>query len=155
MAFIGFIGGLLVSGLLSAWSGQNNTLSERQITALERDVSDMLDGQTEAWNSGQIEDFMADYWNSPELRFTSNGSVQRGWQDTLARYQRRYPDRDTMGQLEFTEQSVDILAPDHALVFGRFTLIREAARPTGLYTLHIRKIDGAWKIVSDHTSTDN
>jgi len=48
---------------------------------------------------------------------------------------------------------MQILSADHALVFGRFTLKREADSPTGLFTLHLQKIDGAWKIMSDHTST--
>ena len=120
----------------------------------EVQILGLLQTQQDAWNNGDIEGFMEGYWKSEALRFTSGGSIERGWAETLARYQRNYPDRSAMGRLEFSELDVDLLSADAATVFGRFTLYREADEPTGLFTLILRKHDGAWRIVSDHTSTD-
>ena len=47
-------------------------------------ILDVLDTQTQAWNRGKLEGFMAGYWSSPDLIFTSGGRVNRGWETTLA-----------------------------------------------------------------------
>ena len=117
------------------------------------DIRAVLHGQSEAWNRGDIPGFMSAYWQSDELRFVSDGSITFGWQPTLDRYLRRYPDKAAMGTLTFTLHQIDLLAPDAALVFGKWELVREKDHPWGLFTLTFRRIDGRWLIVSDHTSS--
>jgi hypothetical protein len=121
--------------------------------AIEDDIRRILKRQDAAWNDGDIESFMASYWRSSDLRFASGGSIERGWQPTLERYLSRYPSRAAMGQLAFTNIEVEVIDADDALVFGHWALQREADRPRGLFTLHFKQIDGAWVIVSDHTSS--
>ena len=116
-------------------------------------IRGVLDTQQAAWNDGDIKGFMAHYHQSEALRFASGGDVETGWAPTLARYQARYPDRATMGKLRFTDPGIEVLSTTDALVFGRWTLVRAADAPTGLFTLHMKLIDGAWVIVSDHTSS--
>lgn len=116
-------------------------------------IRGVLETQQAAWNDGNIEGFMAHYHKSETLRFASGGDVETGWEPTLQRYLRRYPDRATMGQLGFSDLDIDVLGGSDALVFGRWTLVRAADAPTGLFTLHMKLIDGAWVIVSDHTSS--
>lgn len=152
MLLLGGIFGLCIGFVLGRGFGAAQ-LSEPMKIELKSDIANALAQQTEAWNSGDIEGFMQTYWASPQLRFASNNDVERGWNETLARYQRRYPDRTAMGRLAFSDEVIEVLSPTHALVFGRFTLFRDADEPTGLYTLHMKKIDGNWKIMSDHTST--
>jgi ketosteroid isomerase-like protein len=117
------------------------------------DIRDALATQVTAWNRGDIPGFMETYWKSDALRFASGGTVTRGWRPTLERYLQRYPDRTAMGTLAFGELEVTVLAPDAAVVFGRWELTRAQDKPRGLFTLIWRKIDGAWVIVSDHTSS--
>ncbi len=57
-----------------------------------------------------------------------------------------------MGALTFTLLGVDVIAPDAAVVFGKWELTREKGHPWGLLTLTRRKISGQWVIVNDHTS---
>lgn len=114
----------------------------------------VLDAQAAAWNAGNIEAFMDGYTRGPALRFASGGEVTRGWQETLERYRRRYPDRAAMGVLTFSDLEIEVLSPNAAVVFGRWKLRTAAgAEPAGLFTLgwH-REGDGQWRIVSDHTS---
>lgn len=107
--------------------------------------------QADAWNRGDIEAFMDAYWRSPNLSFSSGGTVVRGWQATLDRYRKRYPDRRTMGHLKFFDLELTSLGPDAALVLGHWRLERE--EPVGgVFTLVWRRIDGHWVIVHDHTS---
>ena len=67
-------------------------------------VRAVLDAQQQAWNSGDIDGFMEGYWQSPDLRFGSGGSITYGWQETSDRYHKNYSDRAKMGTLDFSVQ---------------------------------------------------
>jgi len=121
--------------------------------AEEASIRAMLNGQVAAWNSGDVEAYMQDYLKGDGLRFASGGDVETGWQPTLERYQRRYPDRATMGQLNTENLDVQVIDADDALVFGRWELVRAGDMPNGYYTLHVKKMNGKWVVVSDHTSS--
>jgi beta-aspartyl-peptidase (threonine type) len=110
-----------------------------------------LQRQAEAWNRGDIEAFMVAYWKSAALTFSSGGETTRGWNETLTRYRTRYPDRETMGMLHFSDLETEMLGPDAALTLGRWSLERRE-KAEGNFTLVWRKIDGAWKIIHDHSS---
>jgi ketosteroid isomerase-like protein len=117
------------------------------------DIDAVLIEQAAAWNRGDIDGFMSHYWKSDELRFASGGNVTRGWQPTLDRYRKSYPDRAAMGKLEFSDLEVTELGPDAAIIFGRWHLVRASDAPHGLFTLTFRRIDGEWVIIQDHTSS--
>jgi len=120
----------------------------------QRDVRRLLDEQAAAWNRGDLEGFMAGYWRSPELTFLSDDNWTRGWDATLERYRRKYQSEGKeMGRLTFREVEVEVLGPDSALARGRFELERTKDRPTGLFTLLLRRLPEGWRIVHDHTST--
>jgi ketosteroid isomerase-like protein len=113
----------------------------------------LLEAQDEAWNRGDIDGFMAGYWQSEDLRFASGGDVTRGYAGTLARYKSRYSDRALMGTLKTTDHEIILLSPDAAVAHGRWQLTREKDTPGGLYTLVLRKADGDWVIISDTTTS--
>jgi beta-aspartyl-peptidase (threonine type) len=45
----------------------------------EDEISAVLDQQVAAWNRGDLEGYMAGYWNSPDLMFYSGATITRGW----------------------------------------------------------------------------
>jgi ketosteroid isomerase-like protein len=118
----------------------------------QQQIEQVLTDQAAAWNRGDIDHFMEGYLHSPDLRFASGGTVTRGWQETLDRYKQRYPDRGAMGQLTFSDLDISVLAPDAAIVFGRWKLVTSAGEPNGLFTLLFRRGEAGWRIVADHTS---
>lgn len=124
---------------------------------VEPEIRALLNAQVDAWNRGDIEDFMKGYWNSPNLAFLSSGGISRGWQMLLNRYTLNYPDRAAMGTLAFEDLEITVLAPDAAMVLGRWQLERERSgkkdTPGGVFLLVIRKFPAGWRIVADHTST--
>jgi uncharacterized protein (TIGR02246 family) len=122
--------------------------SGQDIEAIER----LLDRQRQAWNRGDLRGFMAGYAQGEGLTFASGGDVERGWADTLARYQRRYPDRGTMGTLAFHIEEIRPLSADSAIVLGRFVLTQTPAAGDGVFTLIVRRRAEGWRIVHDHTS---
>jgi len=127
---------------------------ERRVASSEAAVRAVLDEQVAAWNRGDLEGFMAGYWNSPDLVFQSGANRTQGWQATLERYRRRYQgEGKEMGRLRFDELEVQVVGPEAAFVRGRWRLVmKDGTEPNGLFTLLLRRIDGAWRIVHDHTS---
>ena len=148
--------GLALFGLLPGCT-VNLNVNDTQLLGSERSerdsITNVLMAQQDAWNAGNIDAFMAGYWQSPDLRFASGGSVTRGWQATRDRYHARYSDRSIMGMLSFDQLEVVELSDDAAIVHGAWLLTRENDAPSGLFTLVFRKIDGAWLIVSDTTTS--
>ncbi len=116
-------------------------------------ITALLKAQDAAWNAGDIEGFMKGYWESDDLRFASGGEVVRGFASTLARYKVRYPGREGMGVLTTQDYEIDLLSPDAAVAHGRWSVAREGEVLGGLYTLILRKQNGAWMIVSDTTTS--
>src|ERR1700757_3894342 len=112
----------------------------------------VLDDQRIAWNKGDIEGFMQGYWKSDSLMFIGKTAPVYGWQSTLDRYKKTYPDKAAMGQLTFDIIQVQILDNSNAFVLGGWHLKRDKDAPGGYFTLWFRKINGEWKIVCDHTS---
>jgi len=115
-------------------------------------ILQVMTTQQAAWNRGDLEGYMQGYWKSDSLRFASGGTVKYGWETTLQGYKRGYPDRAAIGRLTFSDMDVTFMAPDAAIVFGRWALERKNDAPHGLYTLLFRKRDKGWCIVADHTS---
>lgn len=115
-------------------------------------IRNVLLTQQAAWNEGDYEGFMEGYWKSDSLTFASGGTFNRGWQTTLENYKVRYPDRAAMGILTFTLYTIKVLSETDAFVFGRFELEREKDRPSGVFTLLLKKFGEDWKVVFDHTS---
>ncbi len=115
-------------------------------------ISAVLRAQQTAWNRGDVDAFLVGYWRSPELTFSGSSGVARGWDGVLARYKRNYPDKGTMGQLDFSELEFRFLGPEAALVLGRWHLKREKDDLGGVFTLVWQRFPEGWKIIHDHTS---
>lgn len=117
------------------------------------EIRQILERQEKNWNAGNIEQFMEDYWKSPELKFIGKNGVTKGWEATKSRYLKSYPDRATIGTLSFDIQEIDFLSRKSAWVLGKWHLERpEKGNIGGYFTLVFKKIKNRWVIVSDHTS---
>ena len=129
------------------------TLLFAQTNKDENDIKSVLQTQITLWNKGDIEGFMEYYEKSPTLKFVGKAGVVSGWEATLQRYLKSYPNRETMGTLDFDIQEVDITAGKTAWVLGRWHLTRPTMGDVGGYfTLLMKKVKGKWLVVRDHTS---
>src|SRR5947209_1125729 len=87
------------------------------------ETTQLLAAQSAAWNRGDLDGYLAGYWNSPELSFFSGKTATRGFAPTLARYRKRYQaEGRAMGKLEFSELDVRAEGRDLALARGRWHL---------------------------------
>ena len=125
----------------------------------EKDIRAVLEAQVVAWNKGDLDGFMAGYWNDEGLTFISGGDITSGWKKTKERYEKRYKsDGKEMGKLTFSDLHVETLSPNAAMVRGKFDLVFEKEKDekkrtaSGRFTLLLRKQPDGWKIVHDHTS---
>ena len=115
-------------------------------------IRSVLRTQQEAWNRGDIDEFMNGYARSKSTIFISEDTVRRGWETVRDRYRKKYSDRAKMGVLTFSDLEITPLAPDSAVVLGRWKLQRAKNRPHGRFTLIFRRLPEGWRIVLDHTS---
>lgn len=131
--------------LLTACGTETGAADRAEILAV-------MDHQEACWNEGDIECFMEGYWPSDSLMFIGKEGVVYGFDNTLQRYLRTYPDRSAMGILGFEIVKLQRLSPDFYHMVGKWQLQREIGDIGGHFTLLFQKIDGQWLIIRDHSS---
>jgi len=126
-------------------------LSNAQSTN-EQSIRRILDEQTDAWNKGDLENFMKAYWKNDSLMFIGKSGVTYGWKNTLENYKKGYPGATAMGRLSFNVLQVKKISSRYYYVTGKWHLDRTIGNLEGHYTLLFKKIRGEWVIVADHSS---
>ena len=123
-------------------NGQNKEMEE---------IQKVMGLQEEAWNEGNIEQFMEGYWKSDSLMFIGKNGIKYGWQTTLDNYKVSYPDKTAMGKLNFEILKLEVNGVS-AYMLGKWKLTRTEDMPNGHFTLYWKKKDNKWLITIDHTS---
>lgn len=146
--------GLLVLALAL---GAGSVLAARRAssgpaTGPEAAVRAILDEQQSAWNEGKVDLFLEGYWKADGLTFAGGQGITRGFAGVQERYRKSYPDRETMGKLDFTGLEVRLLNPDAALVLGHWHLTRKKGDIGGVFSLVFQRFPKGWRIIHDHTS---
>jgi ketosteroid isomerase-like protein len=121
-------------------------------SADELAIRKILTEQTESWNQGDLTNFMKGYWKSDSLMFIGKSGVTYGYEKTLENYKKGYPGKEHMGTLKFNILLVKKLSDEYYYVIGKWDLTRSVGNVGGHYDLLFRKINGEWKIISDHSS---
>ena len=118
----------------------------------EKTIRNVLNNQTNAWNQGNLQEYMQGYWQNDSLMFIGKSGITYGWQKTLENYKKGYPDTAAMGKLKFELLTVNKLSANYYFVVGKWNLVRSIGNVSGAFTLLFRKIKNRWFIVSDHSS---
>jgi uncharacterized protein (TIGR02246 family) len=136
--------------------------SERRAVRAREEVEAHLAAQIEAWNRGDLEAFCSGY-EEDALFITPSGST-RGREEILARYRRRYTDREAMGTLGFEILEV---RPIHGVEIsmlgdskpGRIHAVSVVARwslsypdredASGLTMIVLQRRGDGWSIIHD------
>src|ERR1700753_4170811 len=63
----------------------------------EKAIRKVMADQAEAWNRGNVADFMKGYWNNDSLVFVGQSGLTYGYKETLDNYKKRYDTPDKMG----------------------------------------------------------
>jgi ketosteroid isomerase-like protein len=115
-------------------------------------ILNVLEQQRSDWNKGDVEAYMQGYLKSDSLLFVGKNGPTYGWQKTLENYRKGYPDKSSMGFLTFGIKKIDLLTKDTAFVLGSWHLKREKDELKGYFTLLLKKVNGNWKVIVDHSS---
>lgn len=147
---------VFIALVLAACANPRSACAQTDPSTAERAVREVLDRQVIDWNRGDLDGFLAGYWNSPKVVFQSGGQRSDGWEAMRDRYRRRYQaEGKAMGRLTFSSVEVESLGPEAMLARGRWRLtMPDGTNPGGLFTLIFRKFPDGWKIVHDHTSAE-
>lgn len=143
---------MLAFGLLflSACGGQKEGGMENH--DIETAILTRFEEGRSAWNRGDLDGYLAGYWDSDKTRWASGGTVLYGKKAIAAAYKARFPSPKEMGQIEFAHLEIDALSETNTLVFDHLVhTVGEASR-RGIFTVHLRKMEGNWFVVSDHFS---
>jgi len=120
-------------------------------TKIKNEVQTILNRQKAAWNEGDIEGFMGDYWNSENFTFQSGNKRLYGWGALLSRYRTSYSG-ENMGKLDFTDIKIKVMSNSIAYVLGRWKLKFKDSSKEGLFTIIFQRKPEGWKIIHDHSS---
>ena len=115
-------------------------------------VRDAFEQWSTAWNNGDLEGYLAGYHDADDIRWVRDTRIVRGKTDIAAMYRSSFSTPEQMGHLALTHLEVTPVGDADAVVFGTIEYTVNDQRSTAAFTAHLRKIDGAWLILSDHTA---
>jgi uncharacterized protein (TIGR02246 family) len=139
-------------GIILAVAASQSASLRAQTSDASTTVEKVLTAQVQAWNRGDIPKFVTTY--AEDCIFVGK-QVLQGRSKLLARYQKTYPSRESMGRLTFQNLTVHLLDKQIATAVGEWHINRPAASggPTGgIFSLVLQLRNGAWQIVLDHTA---
>jgi uncharacterized protein (TIGR02246 family) len=131
--------------------------TEAERRAVRAEVSAMLIRAAANWNRGDLDAFVDDYLPGDSTTYIGSRGVLRGPAAIRAAYAPRFAAGAVRDSLSFVLLDVDPLAPDVANVIARYVLARrvearDSVTAQGPTSLLMRRVNGRWRIVHDHSS---
>ncbi|MDB4882018.1 MAG: L-asparaginase [Gemmatimonadetes bacterium] len=136
-------------------SRSHPTDAERR--AVHDEIGAMLIRAAASWNRGDLDAFVSDYLPGDSTTYIGSRGVLRGPAAIRAAYAPRFAPGGTRDSLSFVLLDVDPLAPNVANVVATYVLARhvgarDSVTAKGPTSLVMRRVDGRWRIVHDHSS---
>ena len=152
-----FVSLTLISALILSCNSteEKEIIKQDSLTLTESDreeITETFMATKDAWNEGDLVKFMEGYHKSDNIAFVGASGPVYGYEATLERYRKGYPDLAAMGKLDFEVLKLYKIDTRTAVMIGKFYLTLEAGDQQGYYTLIWQKINGRWLIISDHSS---
>ena len=128
-----------------------------QRAAVRAELESMLGRAAANWNRGDLDGFIGDYLPSDSTTYIGGRGLVRGPSAIRASYARLFTGEIVRDSLSFVILDVDPLAPDVANLIAQYTLARrvggrDSVTARGPTSLLVRRVDGRWRIVHDHSS---
>jgi uncharacterized protein (TIGR02246 family) len=124
---------------------------------LHDEIIAMLAHPAANWNRGDLDAFVTDYMPGTETTFIGSRGVLRGPDAIRGAYAPRFAPGGVRDSLSFELVDVDPLAPDVINVIATYILARrvngrDSVTARGPTSLVMRRVEGRWRIVHDHSS---
>ena len=88
----------------------------------EAAIRNVLEEQSGSVEQCHLEAFMETYVKSKDLRFSSGGTIRKGWENTKRQYYESYPSKEDMGRAEFVDLTVKSLSSRWGEFHGSYHL---------------------------------
>jgi uncharacterized protein (TIGR02246 family) len=148
-------GALLLAACARTTGTYHASAAER--AAVRGQIAAMLVRSAASWNRGDLDAFVDDYLPGDTTTYIGGRGILRGTPPIRAAYAPRFAPGGGRDSLSFVLLDVDPLAPDVVNVIARYVLARhvvgrDSVTATGPTSLVMRRVDGRWRIVHDHSS---
>ena len=146
---------MLAAACARAVGGHHASPGER--AAIRAELEAMLARAAVNWNRGDLDAFVDDYLPSDSTTFIGGRGLVRGSKAIRAGYAPLFASGATRDSLSFMILDVDPVAPDVVNLIGQYTLTRrvggrDSVTSQGPTSLLVRRVQGRWRIVHDHSS---
>jgi len=146
---------VLAAACSRAVGGYHPTSAQR--TVVRAELQAMLERAAGNWNRGDLDAFMSDYLPSDSTTYVGGRGLVRGPAAIRSSYARLFTGELVRDSLSFTILDVDPVAPDVANLIARYILARrvggrDSVTASGPTSLLVRRVEGRWRIVHDHSS---
>lgn len=150
-------GGLVVLAACAPAVAGRYQASSAERTTRQAEVTALLARAAADWNRGDLDAFVDDYLPGRETTFIGFRDVLRGPEAIRQSYAPRFAPGGMRDSLSFEIVDVDPLAPDVLNVIATYTLARsvggrDSVTSRGPTSLVMRRVNGRWRIVHDHSS---
>jgi beta-aspartyl-peptidase (threonine type) len=131
--------------------------SDAERRALHEEIVAMLARGAANWNRGDLDAFMDDYLPGDTTTYIGGRGILRGPAAIRNAYAPRFAPGAIRDSLSFVLVDVDPLAPDVINVVATYILARhigarDSVTAKGPTSLVMRRVEGRWRIVHDHSS---
>jgi uncharacterized protein (TIGR02246 family) len=148
--------GLLVAVALATACGgaaRQAPATPGDAAAARAEIAALMDRAAGDWTRGDLDAFMADYLPGEGTTYVGGRGLLRGVDAIRAAYAPRFAPGVPRDSLHFEGLEVDLLAPGVAHVLAFYVLSRGGAvTARGPTSLVMRRVEGRWRIVHDHSS---
>ena len=146
---------MLAGACARAAGGYHATPPER--ATLRAELEAMLRRAAVDWNRGDLDGFMSDYLPGDSTTYIGSRGLVRGPTAIRGSYARLFTGEIQRDSLSFVILDVDPVAPDAANLIAQYILTRriggrDSVTARGPTSLLVRRVDGRWRIVHDHSS---
>lgn len=110
--------------------------------------------QQAAWNKGDLGAFLAFYKDAPDTQAVL-GSPARGMDTIRNAFRINYPNRESMGSIEYTDVEARELGQNFCLATGRYHLDRakkSGGAADGTFTEIMEKTVKGWQVIFSETT---
>lgn len=143
-------GCVFVAGNSGSWPG---TPSNAETSRAHSEIAAMMNKSARDWTHGDLDGFMDSYEPGLGTTFVTPAGVVNGRDAIRARYAPRFTSGARQDSLSFEDLEIDLLAPNLANVIAYYRLSRgDSTVARGPTSLVMRRRDGQWRIIHDHSS---
>ncbi len=128
-------------------------VTRANMNAARSEIVAMMTHSAQSWNTGNLDAFMNDYEPDTTTTYIGRRGIVRGRAAIRDVYAPRFAPGGVRDSLSFENVEVDLLAPSLANVIAYYRLTRgDSTTSRGPTSLVMRRRDGRWRIVHDHSS---